>query len=40
MKVTSVVAQTAAVRPGADWYCQYMLVCPMTLSGVGAPHAL
>lgn len=40
LSVTSDVSVTPAVRPGADWYCQYRFVCAITLSGVGAPHAL
>jgi hypothetical protein len=38
-KSMSAVLTMPAVRPGALWYCQYMLVWAMTLSGVGAPYA-
>ncbi len=38
-KSTSLVSTVPAVRPGAVWYFQYRLVCAMTWSGGGAPHA-
>lgn len=40
VKATSFASTVPAVRPGAFWSLQYMLVCAITWSGGGAPHSV